>query len=162
MFPRCSGGSPIAWYTSLKRCRQLARSSSRFTYSTRPCAHCQESHLRPSAMAIHNSISRKDLPALEGPAISILWPWRSTPSIRHGASSGICSHTSPRPSGSGRSSLTLSIHSFHSSQLPFPMLVSTKNCFWLPRMTPGIRDRRDGLRFCWSISSPFLRQMSYR
>ena len=156
MFPRLLGVHPNASYTSRKRCRQLARSSSRFTYITRPWAHCQSIHFFPSAIAMHSSIWRKDFPALDGPAISILCPFLSTLSIRHGDSSGILSHTLSRPSGSGRSSLMPSIHSCHSSQLRFPMLVSTRNCFLSPRMTPGIRDSLDGFLFWVSIMSPFF------
>ena len=162
MFCRLSGVKPIASYTSLKRCRQLARSSSRLTYMTRPCAQFHCSHFFPSAMAIHSSICRNDFPALDGPEMSILWPFLRIPSIRHGDSSGRLSHTLSSPSGSGRSSLTPSIHSYHSFQDCFPMLVSTMNCFFSPRCTPGILESLDGFRFCVSTSIPFFWQTSYR
>ena len=61
-------------------------------------------------------------------------------------------------SGSGRSSLTLSIHSRHSAQDALPMLVSTKNCLCPFRVAPGRRDSREGLRFCLSTSMPFFSQ----
>ena len=103
-----------AVYTSLKRCKQLARSSSKFTYKTFPCVHGNPNHSRPSAMDIQRLINAKDLPALEGPAINILWPSRSTPSINGGAKSGILSQIESSSSGSGRSSFTDAIHSSHS------------------------------------------------
>ena len=50
----------VGMYTELtdftNRCRQLARSSSRLTYSTRPRAQGKPSQDRPSAMAIHSSM----------------------------------------------------------------------------------------------------------
>ena len=69
---RWRGSQPSLSYTSRKRCRQDARSSSRLTYSTRPCAHEKPSQSRPSASAITSSIRPNDLPALDGPASSIL------------------------------------------------------------------------------------------
>ena len=111
---------------------------------------------------MHSSICRKDFPALDGPARSILWPLRRTPSIRQGDSSGRLSQTSASGSGSGRSSLTLSIHSCHSLHDALPMLVSIRNCFLPPLTTPGMRDSREGLRFCLSIFRPFLSHTSYR
>ena len=161
MFCRYRGCSiPIAVYTSLKRCRQLARSSSRLTYSTFPCAQSHFGHFFPSAIATHNSICKKDFPAFDGPAISILCPFLRMPSIRHGERSGRLSHTSPRPSGSGRSSLIPSIHSYHSFQDAFPMLVSTRNCFFPFRITPGILESLEGFRFCVSTTIPFFWQTS--
>ena len=151
---------PMVVYTSLKRCRQLALSSSRLTYITLPCAPFQESHFFPSAMATQSSICKKDFPAFDGPAISILCPFLKTPSIKHGASSGRLSHTLSSPSGSGRSSLTPSIHSYHSFQDAFPMLVSTRNCFFPFRVTPGILDSLEGFLFCVSTTIPFFWQTS--
>ena len=162
MLSRCSGFSLRAAYTSLKRCRQLALSSSRLTYITRPRAQSHCSHFLPSAMAMASSICRKLFPALLGPEISILCPLRSTPSIRHGARSGMLSQTPARPSMSGRLSLTESVQSFHSAHDVFPMFVSMINCFLSPRVTPGRRDNLDGLRFCVSMVMPFFRHMSYR
>ena len=66
------GGNSNALYTSLKRCKQLALSNSRLTYSTRPLAQSNPSHFLPSAIAIHSSIKANDLPALDAPEISIL------------------------------------------------------------------------------------------
>ena len=59
-------------YTSANLCKQLALSSSRLTYITLPLVQLKPSHFFPSAIAIVSSISAKDLPALDGPAISIL------------------------------------------------------------------------------------------
>ena len=162
MLPRCSGFQPRQPYTSLKRCRQEARSSSRLTYSTLPCAQSKPSQLLPSAIAMVSSISANDLPALDGPASSILCPCRSTPPMSAGASGGISSQTALMLSGSGKSSVALSMNSRHSAKSALPMLVSMRNCLCPFRITPGIRDRRDGLRFCWSSSRPFLRQTVYR
>ena len=139
--------SPMLVYTSLNLCKQLALSSSKFTYNTRPCAHSQLSHFLPSAMAMAISISAKLFPALEGPAISILWPCLSTPLINSGAKSGMSSQKSSKFSGSGKSSFKSSIYSNHSSQLCLPMLVSIKNCLRPFRTTPGIRLNREGFLF---------------
>ncbi len=150
-----SGFHFSAWYTSLNRWRQLARSSSRLTYSTRPLAHSQPSHFPPSAIAIHSSASRYDFPALEGPAISILWPFLSTFSIKHGASSGMLSQASARFSGSGSPSYSFSIHDTHSSQLLLPMFTAIRRCSFPARITPGILDSLEGFLFCLSTSRPF-------
>ena len=151
-----SASHPSASYTSLKRCKQLGRSNSKFTYKTRPLAHCQPSHFRPSAMAIQSSIKQKLFPALDGPANNSLCPILSTLSINGGASSGRLSQTSAKLSGSGKLSFIPSIHSFHSAQSFLPMLVSIINCFLSPRTTPGIRLKREGFLFCLSTSKPFL------
>ena len=159
MFFRCSGGRPMAVYTSLKRCRQEARSSSRLMYSTLPWA--QEnwpSHGLPSAMAMHSSMRAKLLPALLGPARSILCPLRSTPKMSGSASGGRCSQSAARFSVSGRSSVSASSQSTHSSQQLLPKLVSRSTCRLSPRRMPGIRLRRLGLRFCWSRVRPFFWQ----
>lgn len=146
-----------------RRCRQDARSSSRLMYSTLPCAQAKRPiQGRPSAILIHSSMRAKLLPALLGPASSILCPWRRTPSTSGGARGGRSSHTLDRASVSGRSSVSASIQSFHSSQLALPMLVASRYCFCSPRITPGIRDRRLGLRFCWSRRRPFFWQTPYR
>ena len=156
IFFRWLGDHPKASYTSLKRCRQLGLSNSRLTYNTRPLAHFHPIHSRPSAIEIHNSICKKDFPALDGPAISILCPFLKIPLIRHGASSGRFSHTVSKDSGSGRSSFTLSIHSFHSVHDSFPIFVSTRNCFFPLRSNPGILDNLDGFLFCVSTLNPFF------
>ena len=65
-------------------------------------------------------------------------------------------------SGSGMSSLTLSIHSRHSAQEALPILVSTKNCLCPFRTAPGRRDSRDGFRFCLSTFIPFFSHTEYR
>ena len=159
MFRRFCGGRPRAVYTSLKRCRQEARSSSRLMYSTLPCAQeNRPSQGVPSAMAMHSSMRAKLLPALLGPASSILWPLRSTPVMRASASGGRLSQSSARLSVSGSSSVSASSQSRHSSQQDFPMFVSSSTCRLSPRRMPGIRERREGLRFCWSMVRPFFWQ----
>ena len=87
---------------------------------------------------------------------------KEVPGVAFTASGGISSQTALMLSGSGRSSVALSMNSRHSAKSVLPMLVSMRNCLCPFRITPGIRDRRDGLRFCWSSSRPFLRQTVYR
>ena len=162
MFCRFLGCTSRCVYTSLKRWKQDASATSRFTYRTFPWVHCQLSHLVPSAIAIASSMSSSVLPALDGPERSIFCPCLRIPSINGGDSSGRLSQTDFSVSGSGRSSLTPSIYSFHSVQLLLPMLVSIRNCLCPFRTTPGMRDSRDGFLFCWSIWRPFFLHMVYR
>ena len=104
-------------------------------------------------------MSANDFPALLGPPSIILWPWRSTPSIRGGDSSGSASQQSARLSGSGRSSFCSSIHSRHSAHEAFPASVATSHCLRPARVTPGILDRRLGFLFWVSTLSPFSRHV---
>ena len=113
-------------------------------------------------METASPISAKDLPALLGPASSILWPCLSTPSISGGDSSGMSSQASSSRSGSGRSSLRSSSHSRHSCQLALPMERATSHCLRPARVTPGMRLRRLGFLFCVSSFSPLSRQVWYR
>ena len=124
---RLFGARCNASYTSLNRCKHDARSSSKFTYRTLPCAQLNPNHGLPSARDMHNWISANDLPALDGPAINILWPSRRIPSIKLGASSGILSQSASKSSGSGKSSLTVAIHSSHSLNDSLPIFVAIKN-----------------------------------
>ena len=147
MFFKLSGLYPKSLYTSAKRCKHEALSSSRFMYSTLPLAHWKPSHFLPSAIAIVSSMSAKDLPALLGPASNILWPCLSTLSIKQSASGGISPHMFVSSSGSGRSSFTPSIHSYHSFQLLLPKFVAIKNCLCSLRLIPGILDNLEGFLF---------------
>ena len=125
-------------------------------YRTLPCAQSHLlSHLQPSAIAIVNSINANDLPALDGPAISILWPCLSTSLIKHGANSGRLLQSSSRLSGSGKSSLIDSMYSTQSFQDSLPMLVAIRYCRLLPRSKPGILLKRLGFLVDVSTSNPF-------
>ena len=129
---------------------------------TRPWAHLHPNHGSPSASDTVSPIRAKDLPALDGPAKSILCPWRSTPSISGGASSGGSSHVAASVSGSGRSSFCSSSHSRHSFQLARPIDSATSHCLRPARMAPGMRDRRDGFLFWVSSFRPLSAQVRYR
>ena len=113
-------------------------------------------------MATVSAMSANDLPALDGPARSILCPWRSTPSMSGGASSGMSSHVAASVSGSGRSSFCSSSHSRHAFQLGWPMDSATSHCLRPARSTPGMRDRRDGFLFCVSSFRPLSWHVRYR
>ena len=99
---------------------------------------------------------RKDFPALDEPDISILCPRRSIPVISSSGSSGGLSLKVSRDTISGSSSETPSTKSSQSTQDFLPMFVAMRYCLLPFLVTPGIRERRDGLRFCLSMDTPFF------
>lgn len=113
-------------------------------------------------MATVSAMSANDLPALDGPARSILCPWRSTPSMSGGASSGMSSHVRSSVSGSGRSSFCSSSHSRQSFQLARPIDSATSHCLRPARSTPGMRLSLLGFLFCVSSFRPLSAQVRYR
>ena len=69
---------------------------------------------------------------------------------------------SERRSMFGSSSLTPSTKSIQSTQLFLPILVATRYCRFPFLVTPGIRDNRDGFRFCLSMGTLFFSRKTLR
>ena len=117
----------------------------------------------PDAMAIASSMSAKLLPALDGPAMSILCPCLNTPWMSSSAFGGRpLSFAIPSFLMTGMSSLVFSIHSRHSSQDSFPRFVPIRNCFLPPRLMPGSRESLEGFLLAVSMVSPFFSQILYK
>ena len=72
------------------------------------------------------------------------------------------SHSLARFSGSGRSSVVSCIQSHHSDHDVLPHGPLTSFCCFPARITPGIRDRREGFLFWVSGARPFFWHTSYR